>query len=77
MKMNCKRLLTPFELAHAAEIVHRESDRKASTAMTPFLSGSLDLHGLHWMLLRQPAPAMISIHLKPTNLLPWERSTAG
>ncbi|MEO8394370.1 MAG: DUF87 domain-containing protein, partial [Chloroflexota bacterium] len=69
-------LLTPFELAHAAEIVHSESQSEGVSIINPFLSGSLDLHALHWVLLRQPMPAMISLHLKPTHLLPWERTTA-
>ncbi len=65
-------LLTPFEIAHAAEIARREQDE----VYAPFVAGTLDLHNLYWMLLRQSAPAMISIHLKPTNLLPWERGAA-
>ena len=71
-----RSLLTPFELAHAAEVVHSESQGEGVSTINPFVTGSLDLHALHWVLLRQPAPAMISIHLKPTHLLPWERSTA-
>ncbi len=69
-------LLTPFEFAHAAEIVHREFDMGGVYTVSPFMPGTVDLHNLHWVFLRQTAPAMISIHLKPTNLLPWERSTS-
>ena len=67
-------LLMPFELAYAAEVVHYEADVEGVSTITPFLTGSLDLHALHWVLLRQPAPALVSIHLKPTHLLPWEQS---
>ena len=49
-------LMTPFELTHAAEIVHREYDGEGIATMNPFRPGSLDLHDLHWTLLRQPRP---------------------
>ncbi len=65
-------LLLPFEPAHAAEIVRSAYEG----AYAPYAAGTLDLHNLHWVFLRQPAPALISIHLKPTHLLPWERPTA-
>lgn len=67
-------LLKPFPFEHGAEIVRRELLLDGVYTVHPFTSRSLDLHNMHWMLLRQHAPAMISIHLKPTNLLPWERS---
>lgn len=70
-------LLTPFELAHAAEIVRTEVTIDGGSAFHPFLPGSVDRHSLHWALLRQRAPALISIHLKPAHLLPWERPTSG
>lgn len=68
-------LLTPFEPVHAAEIARREFESEGVYTVSPFTPGTLDLHNLHWVLLRQSAPAMLSLHLKPTNLLPWERST--
>ncbi|HVU10735.1 MAG TPA: type IV secretion system DNA-binding domain-containing protein, partial [Phototrophicaceae bacterium] len=65
-------LLTPFAVTHAAEIARRAQ----AEVYAPFVPETLDLHNLYWMLLRQVAPAMISIHLKPTHLLPWERGAA-
>lgn len=71
-------LLTPFEIGAAAEIVRREdlpsatNDRYAVYPYTPPLS--LDMHNLCWALLRQPGPAMVSIHLLPTTLIAWERT---
>lgn len=66
-------LRAPIEFSHAAEIVRREVD---SGVYTPYAAGTLDLHNLYWNLLRQSAPSMISIHLKPTHLLPWERGAS-
>lgn len=71
-------LLEPFKAEGVAEIVRRESppiqagDRYA---VFPFIPGTSDMHNLFWALLRQPDPALVSIHLQPTELLPWERTT--
>lgn len=71
-------LLRPFKPVSVAEIVRREEvpqqdgERYAVYRFTP---GSLDLHSLCWTLLRQPAAAMVSIHLVPTALLAWEQAT--
>lgn len=72
-----RRLLTPFEYAHAAEIARRETDANEAKFIAPFTPGTFDIHNLHWVFLRQSQPAMISIHLKPTNLLPWEKLTTA
>ncbi len=71
-------LLMPFEFGAIAEIVRREdlpsagNDRYAVYPYTPPLG--LDMHNLCWALLRQPGPAMVSIHLLPTTLMAWERT---
>lgn len=70
-------LLWPFEPASIAEIARREDvphHDGERYAVYPFTAGSLDLHNLCWTLLRQPVPAMLSIHLLPTNLLAWEQA---
>ena len=70
-------LMEPFEAGDIAEITRRKSLAGATNAhyaVYPFRPGTLDLHNLCWTLLRQPAPAMVSIHLLPTDLLAWERS---
>ncbi|MBZ0274978.1 MAG: tetratricopeptide repeat protein, partial [Anaerolineae bacterium] len=70
-------LLAPFKVTNVAQIVRRESvpqgngDRYAVYSFTP---GSLDLQNLCWALLRQPAPALLSVHLLPTALMPWEQA---
>lgn len=66
----------PFPVASAAEIVRREdipTRTGESYAVYPFTVGNLDLHNLCWTLLRQNAPAMVSIHLLPTSLMAWEQ----
>ncbi|WP_119071509.1 type IV secretion system DNA-binding domain-containing protein [Aggregatilinea lenta] len=71
-------LLVPFEPSTVAEIVRREDVPQHAGdryAVYPFTPGSLDLHNLCWTLLRQPTPSMVSIHLLPTDLMPWERAT--
>ncbi|MBK9745990.1 MAG: ATP-binding protein [Chloroflexi bacterium] len=70
-------LLTPFEYAHTAEIARRETDANETKFIAPFTPGTFDIHNLHWVFLRQSQPAMISLHLKPTNLLPWEKLTTA
>ncbi len=72
-----RHLLTPFEYAHTAEIARRETDANETKFIAPFTPGTFDIHNLHWVFLRQSKPAMISIHLKPTNLLPWEKLTTA
>lgn len=70
-------LLVPFEPTGIAEIVRRETpagrDGEHYT-IYPFVPGTADLHNLCWMLLRQPAAAMVSVHLLPTELMAWERT---
>lgn len=71
-------LLTPFEPTGIAEIVRRETTQDRSGehyTVYPFVPGTTDLHNLCWILLRQPAPVMVSIHLMPTELMAWERTT--
>ncbi len=70
--------LLPFEIDHAAEIVRRESSPELDGVYTiaPFLPGSVDMHNLLWVLLRQGKPSMVSMHLKPTQLFSWERDAA-
>lgn len=71
-------LLMPFEIGAVAEIVRREdlpSATNARYAVYPYIPPlSLDMHNLCWALLRQPGPAMVSIHLLPTSLMAWERA---
>ncbi len=70
-------LLAPFEPAGIAQAVRlEETPQQAGEryAVYPFTPGSLDLHNLAWVLLRQQAEAMVSIHLLPTYLMPWERT---
>lgn len=70
-------LLYPFEPTSIAEIVRREDVPRHDGdryAVYPFTAGSVDLHNLCWTLLRQPSPAMLSIHLLPTDLLAWEQA---
>lgn len=72
-----KSLLQPFKPVSVAEIVRREEVPRQDGdryAVYPFTPGSLDLHSLCWTLLRQPAAAMVSIHLMPTSLLAWEQA---
>lgn len=66
-------LLSPFEPVHTAEIVRREGMNSGVYTVNPFITGTPDFHNVFWMLMRQPSPAMISVHLKPTTLLAWER----
>ncbi|MBL8130279.1 MAG: type IV secretion system DNA-binding domain-containing protein [Anaerolineae bacterium] len=68
-------LLSPFEPLHIAEIARRETHSSAAGVYTvnPFISGSPDLHNVFWMMMRQPAPSLISIQLMPTTLYAWER----
>ena len=68
-------LLEPFEPATVAEVVRREDvpqENNSRYAVYPFSPASRDLHNLCWTLLRQPAPAMLSVHLLPTDVMPWE-----
>ena len=70
-------LLQPFEANTLAEIVRREDIPQHDDdnyAVYPFAPGALALHDLCWALLRNPVPAMLSVHLLPTNLLAWERA---
>ena len=71
-------LLEPFEISSIAEIVRREDTHhhqgNQQYTVYPFTAGTLDLHNLCWALLRQSAPAMVSIHLQPGELMPWERT---
>ena len=70
-------LLDPFEPDTIAEIVRREDVPQADStryAVYPFTPGSLNLHTLAWALLRQPSPSMVSVHLLPTDLMPWEHA---
>lgn len=67
------RLLHPFELAQTAEIARRESSVGGVYSVSTFMTGTPDLHNVHWTLMRQAAPAMISIHIMPTSLYAWER----
>jgi tetratricopeptide (TPR) repeat protein len=69
-------LTTPFEADALYEIVRREETMREGGryALYPFTAGRLDLHTLSLALLRQPAPAMISIHLLPTTLMAWEEA---
>ena len=70
-------LLQPFEPVSFAEIVRREDTSRAEKtqyAAYPFMPGGLSLHNLCWALLRQPGPAMLSLHLQPTVLMPWEQA---
>ncbi len=71
-------LLEPFEIDHAAEIVRRETAPESSGMYTiaSFMPGSMDLHNMLWVMLRQEKLSMLSIHLKPTQLYSWERSAA-
>ncbi|MDX2160050.1 MAG: type IV secretion system DNA-binding domain-containing protein [bacterium] len=73
-----RTLIAPFTVDHAAEIVRRETNPDSDGVYTaaPFLPGSLDLHNLLWVMLRQDKPSMLSVHLKPTQLYSWERSAA-
>ncbi|MBI5959813.1 MAG: type IV secretion system DNA-binding domain-containing protein, partial [Chloroflexi bacterium] len=72
-----KSLLVPFDATNIAEVVRREEvplqddDRYA---IYPFTPGSNDLQNVCWTLLRQKVPAMISVHLLPTDLMAWERA---
>ncbi|MCK6576710.1 MAG: type IV secretion system DNA-binding domain-containing protein [Anaerolineae bacterium] len=68
-------LLSPFEPLHIAEIARRETHGSAAGVYTvnPFISGSPDLHNVFWMMMRQPAPSLISVQLMPTTLYAWER----
>lgn len=71
------RLRQPFAATQIAEIVRREDVPVRSGeryAVYPFTVGGLDLHNLCWTLLRQSAPAMVSVHLQPTSLMAWEQS---
>ncbi len=71
------RLLTPFPASRVAQIVRREDmiyEAGGRYVVYPFTPGTTDMHNVCWALLRQPEPAMISIHLLPTELLPWERT---
>lgn len=68
-------LLQPFEVGPVAEIVRREDVPQADDdryAVYPFTPGALDWHGLCRSLLRQKAPAMVSLHLLPSDLMAWE-----
>lgn len=70
-------LLAPFEPVTLAQIVRREDVPQADGAryaVYPFTPGSLNLHNLAWALLRQPVPSMVSVHLLPTDLMPWEHA---
>jgi len=72
-----RSLLAPFELNSMAEIMRRENVPDSAEdhyAIYPFTPGSINLHNLCWALLRQKSPTMLSIHLLPSDLLPWERS---
>ncbi len=69
-------LLEPFAIASMAQVVRREqapSQVGDRYAVFPFRSGTPDVHNLLWALLRQPHPALVSIHLLPTALHAWER----
>ncbi len=70
-------LLEPFQSDDISQIVRRESSPEQDGVYTvaPFRVGTRDLHGLMWTLLRQAAPVMVSLHLKPTHFYPWERQT--
>jgi hypothetical protein len=65
--------LQPFEIAQMAEIARRESGAGSVYSVSTFLTGTPDYHNVHWMLMRQPAPAMLSIQIMPTTLYAWER----
>ncbi len=70
-------LRQPFAAKQIAEIVRREDVPVRSGeryTVYPFTVGGLDLHNLCWTLLRQSAPAMVSVHLQPTSLMAWEQS---
>ncbi|MFP4322591.1 MAG: tetratricopeptide repeat protein, partial [Anaerolineales bacterium] len=70
-------LLMPFQSDDISQIVRREStpEQDGIYAVAPFRVGTRDLHALMWTLLRQSAPAMVSLHLKPTHFYAWERQT--
>ncbi|MBN2304910.1 MAG: type IV secretion system DNA-binding domain-containing protein, partial [Anaerolineae bacterium] len=71
-------LLEPFEMVDISEIVRREDVPQQDGdryAVYPFAPGTLDLHNLCWALLRQKTPAMVSVHLLPTDLMAWEDAT--
>jgi hypothetical protein len=68
-----RAMLQPFEVAQVAEIVRRESGTGSVYSVSTFLTGTPDYHNVHWMLMRQPAPAMLSIQIMPTTLYAWER----
>ncbi|MCC7206825.1 MAG: hypothetical protein IT323_05940, partial [Anaerolineae bacterium] len=70
-------LLEPFADAEAAEVVRREyvpQQDGERYVVHPFLPGSINLHNLCWALLRQKAPAMVSVHLLPTDVMAWEHA---
>lgn len=70
-------LREPFPVDNVAEIVRREEVPKRPGeryAIAPFTAGNLDLRNLCETLLRQKAPVMVSIHLLPTSLMPWEHN---
>lgn len=72
-----EHLLRPFEPVTLAEVVRREETPKVGGnryTVYPFMPGSPHLHTLCWALLRQPGPAMLSVHLVPTSLQPWEEA---
>lgn len=72
-------LLQPFEAATYSEILRREQGSPEDDTYTiyPYLPASPDLHALCWVLLRQPAPTMISLHLQPAVLYAWEVEHLG
>jgi tetratricopeptide (TPR) repeat protein len=68
-------LLTPFEPASITEIVRREeAGENTPYTVYPFVPRGVELDALCQALLRQAAPAMVSIHLLPTALMPWEQA---
>ncbi|MEP7288871.1 MAG: type IV secretion system DNA-binding domain-containing protein [Chloroflexota bacterium] len=70
-------LLEPFTADQVSEIIRREDSgthNESPYVVYPFVAGTPDLHNLCWGLLRQKTPVMLSIHLLPTALLPWEQT---
>jgi len=68
------KLLQPFEANTITEIVRRETPATDSHIYTisQFALGDLTLQRLMHTLLEQNTDTMVSIHLVPTTLTPWE-----
>ncbi len=65
--------LEPFEVRDGAEIVRVEEQEEEGYVVYPFTSGGTPLLRLADMLLHESDPALVSIHLQPTQFAATER----